>query len=357
MRVGSVGCRGSSHGRPAIDLHAGVLLFQAIVLGLLQGLTEFLPVSSSGHLQGVPFLLGWDTGSLAFDVLVHAGTLLAVVWYFRTDLLGIAAGALNLGTAEERRRAWVLIGLLAAASLPAAAAGLLFGDVFEAAFASPIAVAGFLYVTAIVLWSAETVRSRRLAGPTPPTEPPAVSAAETSIDDIPPAEVPYTGAPTDEVPADATEAAAADATEPPAAATDDVGRDMSTLRVRDVLTIGTAQALAIFPGISRSGATIATGMALGMSRTAAARFSFLMAVPVILGATVLTAGDLDAPVEAGVLPFGPVEVAAGVLAATLSGYWAIHTLLRIVQRRDLLGFARYVVVFATVLLAASILRP
>lgn len=293
-----------------------MLTFQAIVLGLLQGLTEFLPVSSSGHLQGVPYLLGWDTGSLAFDVLVHTGTLLAVVVYFRDDLLGLLRGVLGVGgiDATERRRALMLVALLGLASLPAAGAGLLFADVFAAAFASPRAVAGFLYLTAVLLWTAERLRTRRLA------QPDGRGSATTDPDPDP-----------------------------------DPGRDVDSLRARDALAIGAAQALAIFPGISRSGATIATGMALGLSRTAAARFSFLMAIPVILGATVLTAGELGTP-EPGVLDFGPVQVVAGVVAATLSGYWAIHTLLGVVQRRDLLGFARYVVVFATVLLLATFLR-
>jgi undecaprenyl-diphosphatase len=290
-----------------------VLLIQALVLGLLQGLTEFLPVSSSGHLEGVPYLLGWDSGSLAFNVMVHAGTLVAVVWYFRVDLLELLRGALGIGevTATARRRAWIMIALLAIASVPAAAAGLLFSDVFEAAFASPRAVALFLYLTALLLWLAERIRSRRLAG-----RPDVADASDGE---------------------------------------DDLGRDVTTLRARDAVAMGAAQALAIFPGISRSGATIATGMALGLSRTAAARFSFLMAVPVILGATALTAGDLGTP-EPGALPFGPLEVTVGVVAATLSGYWAIHTLLQVVQRRDLLGFARYVVVFGTVLLAATFIR-
>lgn len=299
-----------------------MLLIQAIILGLLQGLTEFLPVSSSGHLQGVPYLLGWGTGSLAFDVLVHTGTLLAVAWYFRADLIGLARGALGLGGANagERQRSWVMIGLLALASLPAAGAGLLLADVFEAAFASPRAVAFFLYVTAVLLWTAERLRTRRLAR--------------------------------------ASAAGASPATADAADETDlDPGRTVGALGVRDAMAMGVAQAFAIFPGISRSGATIAAGMALGLSRTAAARFSFLMSIPVILGATVLTAGDLGAPAEPGILPFGPVEVAAGVIAAALSGYWAIRTLLGIVQRRSLLGFATYVSIFATVLLVATFILP
>ncbi len=295
--------------RPAIS----VLLIQAVVLGLLQGLTEFLPVSSSGHLQGVPYLLGWDSGSLAFDVMVHAGTLVAVVWYFRSDLWWLAAHALGpRGTdTSERRQAWQLIGLLALGSLPAAAAGLMFADVFEAAFASPRIVAGFLYLTAVLLWAAERIRARR-----------AVAAVPGVVD-------------VDTVPA-----------------TDDVGRDEWSVTAGDAVVIGVAQALAIFPGVSRSGATIAAGMSLGLSRTAAARFSFLLSIPVIIGATAVTLPGLGT-LQPGALPFGPVEIAVGVTAAALSGYWAIRLLLDLVARRSLLVFAGYVVAFATLLLGAT----
>jgi undecaprenyl-diphosphatase len=321
-------------------------LFQAIVLGLLQGLTEFLPVSSSGHLQGVPYLLGWDTGSLAFDVLVHTATLVAVVAYFRRDLWLLASASLGLGDhdARARRKAWIMIGLLALGTVPAAFAGVAFADVFEAAFDSPRAVALFLYLTAVLLWAAERIRRRRIeARPAVKARMERRGAAELEdrpvVDDI-----------ADELPlepADEAELVDLGATDP--------GRDVDTLRVRDALAIGGAQALAIFPGISRSGATIAMGMALGMSRTAAARFSFLLAVPIILGATLATIPDIGTR-PPGTLDFGPVEIAAGMLAAGLSGYWAISTLLAVVQRRDLLGFARYVVVFGTVLLVATFVR-
>jgi undecaprenyl-diphosphatase len=309
-----------------------VLLFQALVLGLLQGLTEFLPVSSSGHLQGVPYLLGWEQGgSLGFDVLVHAGTLVAVVWYFRGDLWQLARDALAPDiVAEHRRRAWVLIGLLALGTVPAAAAGVLFADVFEAAFASPRLVVMFLYLTALLLWTAERIRTRRITGLGPVA--PAVGPEE-----LEPAEI------------------AVESPVEPTVHTLDPGRDVSTLRARDVVAIGTAQAFAIFPGISRSGATIATGMALGMSRTAAARFSFLLSIPIIIGATIVTLPDLGSP-QPGTLPFGPLELAAGTIAAGASGYWAIRTLLSLVSKRDLLGFARYVAVFATILLVATFIR-
>lgn len=297
-----------------------MLLIQAIVLGLLQGLTEFLPVSSSGHLQAVPYLLGWEQGgSLAFDVLVHAGTLLAVLWYFRHDLRQLAADALlPARSVGDRRRAWTLIWLLALGTAPAAAAGALLADVFEAAFGSPRMVAAFLYVTGVLLWGAERLRTARIARA-------AATAPATT-----------TGGPAG------------------AAALDDLGRDLPTLRTRDAAVIGVTQALALFPGISRSGATIAAGMALGLSRTAAARFSFLLSIPIILGATIATLPDLGT-IEPGTLPFGPVEMAAGTLAAALSGYWAIRSLLSLIQRRSLNAFAVYVTVFATVLLGATLI--
>jgi undecaprenyl-diphosphatase len=291
-----------------------VLIFQAVVLGLLQGLTEFLPVSSSGHLNGVPYLLGWDPGSVTFDVMLHAGTLVAVLAYFRGDLVYLVTRSLGVGVTEEgeQRRAWRVVGLLAVGSVPAAAAGLLFEETFEAAFANPRAIAGFLYLTAALLWAAERMRRSRVAA--------AVGTRPSELSDR--------------------------------QARTDPGRREDTTTFRDALAIGAAQALAIFPGVSRSGATIAAGMALGLSRAAAARFSFLLSIPVILGATAFKLPDLGTEVP-GTLPFGGVEIAVGVAVAAASGYWAIRFLLRLVQTDDLLGFARYVVGFATLLLAAT----
>jgi undecaprenyl-diphosphatase len=291
-----------------------VLFFQAIVLGLLQGLTEFLPVSSSGHLNGVPYLLGWEPGSLTFDVMLHAGTLVAVLLYFRGDLVWIATRSVGVGVTEagEQQRARRVVGLLAIGSVPAAAAGLLFESTFEAAFANPRAIAGFLLVTAALLTFAEKLRQSRVA-----------AAVGTSTREL-----------TDQQ------------------AQVDPGRREDTTTFRDALLIGVAQALAIFPGISRSGATIAAGMTLGLSRAAAARFSFLLSIPVIFGATIFKIPDLGT-VEPGTLPFGGAEIAVGVLVAAGSGYWAIRFLLKLVQTDDLLGFARYVAGFAVLLFAAT----
>jgi len=285
-----------------------VLLIQSFVLGLVQGVTEFIPVSSSGHLQAIPFLLGWEPGSLAFDVALHLGTLVAVVTYFRTDLWAmlrsvLLGGSHDAGSAAPRR----LVGLLAVASVPAAAVGLLARDIITTAFEEPLAISGFLTLTAVLLWSSERRR--------------------TSLGTVEPA------------PDDATA----------------VAEELAALPWSRALGVGAAQALAIFPGVSRSGATIAAGMALGLSRGAAARLSFLMLLPITVGAALVTLPDLGT-LEPGTLPFGPVEIALGVTVSAISGYFAIRFLIALVARRSLLLFARYVLVLAAVLAAVTLLR-
>jgi undecaprenyl-diphosphatase len=291
-----------------------LLLIQAIVLGLLQGVTEFLPVSSSGHLQGVPYLLGWEPGNITFNVMVHAGTLLAVITYFRQDLVWLATRSVAIGTDDpaEVRRARSVVLLLAIGTVPAGLAGLLFEDVFAAAFASPRAIVLFLYITALLLTGAEMLRRKRAADQIG-KQLRALEGIERHLD---------------------------------------VGRREDTLTAKDVAVIGCAQAFAIFPGVSRSGATIVAGMAMGLSRAAAARFSFLLIIPIILGATGYELRHLGT-IDPGTLPFGALEITAGVVAAAISGYWAIRFLLKLVRTDDLFGFARYVAVFATLLLAGT----
>jgi undecaprenyl-diphosphatase len=285
-----------------------MLLLQAFLLGLIQGVTEFIPVSSSGHLQAVPFLLGWEPGSLAFDVALHLGTLVAVVAYFRADLWGMAKGLLRPGDRDAAARgSRRLVGLLAVASVPAAIVGLLARDVIMAAFEQPLAVAAFLVLTAVLLWSAERRRTQ-------------LGTVEHTADDV--------------------------------AA---VGAELAALPWSRAVGMGAAQALAIFPGVSRSGATIAAGMSLGMSRGAAARLSFLMLLPVTLGAALVTLPDL-VTAQPGTLPFGPVEIALGVSVSAVSGYLAIRFLIALVARRSLLVFARYVLVLAALLAVVAVVR-
>jgi len=292
---------------PSARLAACVFLtFQAFVLGLVQGLTEFIPVSSSGHLQAVPFLFGWRAGSLEFDVAVHIGTLLAVLIAFRADLATMVRAAFGRrGTTEADilggRR---LLLLLAVASLPAAAFGLGLRSTVTAAFDQPLVVAFFLVVTAGLLWYSERRRT-------------ALGTSEA------------TGVPST--------------------------AELGAIPLRTALAVGFAQALAIFPGVSRSGATIAAGLSSGLSRGMAARFSFLLSIPITAGAALLTLPGLaDPPADA--LPFGTAQVLVGIVTSALSGYLAIRFLLALVARRDLLVFARYVLVLAAVIVGTVIVR-
>jgi len=276
-------------------------LTQVIILGLVQGLTEFLPVSSSGHLVIVPYLFGWEQPTLAFDVALHVGTLVAVIAYFAGDLAFLATRTFGVGASSPAevslaRRTTLL---LAIGSVPAAIAGFLLETNLEATFADPRWAASFLLITALMLFGIERHRRGRAAR--------AAGLDPRAVDrfDVPP----------------------------------DTGRDESTVTPVDALVVGVSQALAILPGISRSGATIAAGMGMGLSRQAAARFSFLLAVPIILGAMVFKLGDLvgaDATVG-----FSGAEVLIGMTVAALSGLWAIRFLLRLVAHADLTGFARW----------------
>lgn len=270
-------------------------MLTAIILGLVQGLTEFLPVSSSGHLQIMPYLFGLDPGPLAFDVAVHFGTLLAVVVYFFGDLRDIALGTLGFGdrSATQVRTARREFLLLAVASVPAALAGFLLEDVFEETFGDPRLAAVMLLVTAGFLLGAERLYAARAS----------------------------TGA---------TEVAG-----------------------RHAITMGLSQALAIIPGISRSGATIATGMGAGLTREGAARFSFLMSVPVIFGAFLAQVPSLSSAALAGT-GFTPLDVAVGMVTAAVSGYLAVRVLMRMVTNETLRVFAWYVIGLSGVTLVASI---
>ncbi|MGH3442888.1 MAG: undecaprenyl-diphosphate phosphatase [Nitriliruptorales bacterium] len=272
---------------------------QAIILGIVQGLTEFLPVSSSGHLVVMPYLFSWPAPGLTFDVALHAGTLVAVVGFFIGDIWYLLTRSFGYGIVQEGEaaRARRTVGLLALGTVPAGVAGITLESTFETAFERPLWTAGFFLVTAVVLWGAERLRARR--------------ARMAGIDDV----------------------------------AVQVGRDETTIGWGDAGTIGVAQAFALFPGLSRSGATIAAGMALGLNRTAAARFSFLLMIPAVAGATVVSLPELaDTGANGG--PYGVPEAAIGALAAALAGYWAIRFLLRLVAREDLTGFARYLVLAA-----------
>lgn len=276
-------------------------ILYGIFLGLVQGLTEFLPISSSGHLVLVPWLLGWPIPGLAFDTLVHWGTAVAVIAYFWRDWVAIIRGAWHgLHTRSLNDPDARLLFLLILATVPGALAGALLEDFFEGMFARPAAAAGFLLLTAAILTLAEAAWARRSLAPEG---------------------------------------------DPP--------RALSALSWVDALAVGLAQAVAILPGVSRSGATIAAGLGRGLDREAAARFSFLLSTPIILGAGAMQMLKL---LQAGGWAGDAPALILGFLAALVSGGLSIHFLLRYVRRRPLYPFALYCVLLGILGLTAAVLR-
>lgn len=263
--------------------------FQAFVMGLVQGLTEFLPISSSGHLIIVPALLGWHDpfiNSLAFSVMLHMGTLIALLVYFWQDWLRLVPAAFaalrDRSTRDDPERRLAL--LLAVTVIPAAIAGVLLNDIVEQDVRAPGLVAVMLVLGAAVLWLAERWGSR--------------------------------------------------------------ARQIGELSVAAAFGIGVAQAVALVPGVSRSGISIAGGMFAGLTREAAARFSFLMATPVIAGAGLfeirkLITGDAGVAVE-------PLPLIVGVVTSFLAGMGAIYILLRYLRTNTMYIFVAYRLILAAV---------
>lgn len=255
---------------------------EALLLGLVQGATEFLPISSSGHLVLAQHLLGWTESAVLFDVVLHVGTLVAVLVYYRADLLRLAQeGLAALGDAlggrassafDGRPGAWLAL-LIGIGTVPTVALALAFRDTFEELFGSVFAVGVALLVTGCLLFVTRF---------------------------------------------------APDGT-----------RGEAGLRIRDALLIGFAQGMAITPGVSRSGTTIAVALLLGVERPTAARYSFLLSLPAILGALVLQLAD----VEAGAVELAPF--ALGFVAAAASGYLCLALLVRLVRHGRFAWFAPY----------------
>jgi undecaprenyl-diphosphatase len=269
------------------------VLVQAIVMGLVQGLTEFLPVSSSGHLIVVPELLGWDDpfiDSLAFSVMLHLGTLVALLVFFRADWLRLIPAWFaslrdrSIRDDPDRRLSWLLL----VSTIPAIIAGLLLNDLIETPFRQARLVAVTLVVGAAILWLAERVGRRT--------------------------------------------------------------QSITDLSARGALGIGVAQALALVPGISRSGVSISAGLFAGLDRESAARFSFLMATPITAGAGLYEVRKLLTG-EAGVdVQLGPLV--AGMVAALLAGLAAIAILLRYLRTHPTTIFIAYRLVLAAVIVVA-----
>ena len=309
-------------------------MIRALVLGIVQGLTEFLPISSSAHLSIVPRLLGYPTPTLAFEVLLHFGTLAAVVAYFARDLWAFvlclfAPGRLGPLEARTRRR---LLGLLALASVPAAVIGFLVQDWADAQTSRPLRASVWLVATTAILIAAELYarsRTQRRVLVTVPGDheqdqpsgtahrPTVVPGERWAVPDGPTPGGPTPGGPTPDGPGLPAE------------------EELKRLPVAKAAGIGLAQALALVPGTSRSGITISAGLFQGVSREAAARFSFLLSIPAILGAGILKLGELSGATET------PAELVAGTLAAAISGFVAVSFLLRLLRTRTLWPFIWY----------------
>jgi undecaprenyl-diphosphatase len=285
------------------------VILQAIVLGIVQGVAEFAPISSSAHLIIVPWLFGWTSpllSGLAFDVALHLGTLAAVVIYFRQDLWNLLRAGLasvfqfKIGGDPNRKLAWLIV----LATIPAVIVGFYIEDTVDAVFhpegtdvpnAIMLAIAAMLAAFGVIMYFADRLARH---------------------------ERPLTG-----------------------------------IRLVDALLVGLAQTLALFPGVSRSGATITAGLALGFKRDVAARFSFLLSVPVTLGAGLKGLVELLGSWQDGALGGSDLlVVAAGVLAAGISGYLCIHFLLQYLRTRSITVFVIYRFAVAALVVAVVLMR-
>lgn len=258
-------------------------LIQIVLLALVQGLTEFLPISSSAHLILFPVLSGWADQGLAFDVAVHVGTLSAVVWYFRHELRVMLRDW--FASIHQRQRvgdsnlAWA-VGF---GTIPAALAGLLFNDYIETALRSPLVIATTTVIFGLLLWWADAQGKRE--------------------------------------------------------------RSEHSIGWRDVVVIGLAQALALIPGTSRSGITMTAGLMLGLTRAGAARFSFLLSIPIIL----LAGGYNGLKLAQSGQAVDWSALGLGVLFSALSAYLCIHLFLKALERIGMLPFVIYRLLLGAVL--------
>ena len=266
-------------------------IFHAVILGMVQGLGEFLPISSSAHLVLVPWLFRWSDPGLGFDIALHWGTLLAVLVYFRQDIWALAQGigrsllpaTRDLRNDVQQRLAWLLV----IASIPGAIIGKLFEKKAEDAFRNPLLIALTLSVFGLLLLAADRFGRRT--------------------------------------------------------------RNLDGVRWPQALLIGCSQAFAVIPGISRSGSTIAAGLGLGLTRADAARFSFLMSIPIIFGAGVLKIRHFSEGVT-------HLELAVGFATSALFGFLAIRYLMRYLVRHDYKIFVWYRLAVAVLIFAVLWLR-
>jgi undecaprenyl-diphosphatase len=281
-------------------------VIQAIVLGIVQGLTEFIPVSSSAHLIIVPWLFGWNDPGLSFDIALHLGTLVALLWFFWADWVRLVRAGVasiverKIGDDTDRRLAWFLV----IATIPGAVFGYLAESRIEDLFHRPdsphtlwsmMAVAGIMALLGLVLFIVER------------------TARHT--------------------------------------------RPLGRISLVDSVVIGCSQALAIFPGVSRSGSTITAGLALGLQREAAARFSFLLSTPIILGVGIKSIFDIRSDLSAGTLSGSElVYFLIGFAAAVVTGYLCIKYLLRYLQSHSTDIFVYYRWLLAALIIVVALVR-
>ncbi|MCW9023348.1 MAG: undecaprenyl-diphosphate phosphatase [Gammaproteobacteria bacterium] len=259
-------------------------LIQIIVLAILQGLTEFLPISSSAHLILFPKINGWDDQGLAFDVAVHVGTLAAVVWYFRYEIVSMTQDWLQSLAQRKKVGDSTLVWAVGFGTIPVGLAGLLFKDVIETSLRSPLVIAATTIIFGLLLWWADALGKRQ--------------------------------------------------------------RTEHSIGWRDIVVIGVAQAIALIPGTSRSGITMTAGLMMGLTRAAAARFSFLLSIPVIILAGGLSTLDLIQGTEA--VDWNALVI--GAVLSAISAYLCIHVFLKLLERIGMLPFVIYRMALGVLLL-------
>jgi undecaprenyl-diphosphatase len=269
-------------------------IWQAIILGAIQGLTEFLPISSSAHLTVVPRLFGWQDMGIEFDIALHFGTLLAVLGYFFKDWLQVVLQGFGLKSqggdptiSQNKNLLWLLV----IATIPAGVIGLLFEKKAEAAGDNMYLVGTLSIVMGLLMLYAERVATRK--------------------------------------------------------------RDLGTVSMADAITIGAAQALAVMPGVSRSGITITTGLFRGLDRYAAARFSFLLSTPIIAGAAAKNFYDMF---KHGMAADQTTVFAVGILVSAITGALTIRYFMDFLRTRSLAFFVSYRVIFGIMVIALAIFR-
>lgn len=258
-------------------------VFEAAVLGLVQGLGEFLPISSSAHLVLVPWLFGWEYAGLTFDVALHVGTLVSVVAFFWQDWLVLLHDGVRRRPTREGRLFWYLV----LATIPGAAVGYLLEDQAETIFRTPLLIGVLLIIMGVILFM---------------------------VDKFAP-----------------------------------VKKDLNRVGFSDSMWVGVSQALAIIPGVSRSGITMTAGRLTGMDRETAARFSFLLSTPIIFGAGVMKLTELT-PADLN-LPF-----ITGVVVSAVTGFLAIKFLLRYLTRNSFGIFVWYRLILGSGVVILSLVR-